>query len=214
MTEGEWLAATEPRPLLEFLRGRASDRKLRLFAVACCRRVWHLLADAPNRTAVDMAEVFADGGMADETLLTFHQQAYHLYENLRGDEMSAARGAASSAWCFVEPDLRRGSAFFATDNCLRELLEIPGQTPGCLALLRDVFRNPFRPVAADPGWLTSTVVALAEGVYAEKAFDRMPILADALQDAGCDSDDMLNHCRQPGEHVRGCWVVDVLTGRE
>jgi hypothetical protein len=81
-------------------------------------------------------------------------------------------------------------------------------------LLRDIFGNPFRPVTLNPAWLTSTVVQLAEGIYQERAFGRMPILADALQDAGCDSDDILNHCQQPGEHVRGCWVVDLLTGRK
>jgi len=78
---------------------------------------------------------------------------------------------------------------------------------------RYVFGNPFRPVAADPAWLTSTVIALAEGIYRDRAFDRMPILADALQDAGCANDNILNHCRQPGDHVRGCWVIDLLTGR-
>jgi hypothetical protein len=81
-------------------------------------------------------------------------------------------------------------------------------------ILRDIFGNPFRPVAVDPSWLTSTVVALAEGIYQERAFDRLPILADALQDAGCDSDDVLSHCRSDGPHVRGCWVVDLLTGRK
>jgi len=81
-------------------------------------------------------------------------------------------------------------------------------------LLRDTAGNPFRPVAVEPSWLTSTVVPLAEGIYAERAFDRMPILADALEDAGSDNADILTHCRQPGEHVRGCWVVDLLTGRK
>jgi hypothetical protein len=80
-------------------------------------------------------------------------------------------------------------------------------------LLRDIFGNHFRPITLSPSWLTSTVHALASGVYEEHAFDRMPILADALQDAGCDNDDVLTHCRQPGEHARGCWVVDLLTGR-
>jgi hypothetical protein len=82
-------------------------------------------------------------------------------------------------------------------------------------LVRDIFGNPFRPVALDPAWLTSTVVALAEGIYAERAFDRMPILADGLQDAGCDNPDVLNHCRDASAtHVRGCWVIDLLTGRQ
>ncbi|AMV27276.1 hypothetical protein VT84_22935 [Gemmata sp. SH-PL17] len=80
-------------------------------------------------------------------------------------------------------------------------------------LLREILGNPFRPIVVNPSWLTSNVVALATGIYAGKAFDRMPILADALQDAGCDNEDIMNHCRQPGEHVRDCWVVDLLLGK-
>ncbi|MBN9121910.1 MAG: hypothetical protein J0I06_22675 [Planctomycetes bacterium] len=80
-------------------------------------------------------------------------------------------------------------------------------------LLRDIFGNHFRPVVVEPSWLTSTVVTLTEGIYQEKAFDRMTILADALMDAGCDNKDILSHCRQPGEHVRGCWVIDLLLGK-
>jgi hypothetical protein len=78
----------------------------------------------------------------------------------------------------------------------------------------DIFGNPFRPIAVDPRWRTSTVLALADGIYADRAFDRMPILADALEEAGCDSADVLAHCRGDGSHVRGCWVVDLLLGKE
>jgi len=80
-------------------------------------------------------------------------------------------------------------------------------------LLRDIFGNPFRPVTVDPAWQTATVVALAEAIYADRAFDRLPILADALEEAGCLNGDLLNHCRQPGEHVRGCWAVDLLLSK-
>ncbi|MBN9119184.1 MAG: hypothetical protein J0I06_08490 [Planctomycetes bacterium] len=77
-----------------------------------------------------------------------------------------------------------------------------------------MFGNPFRPVACDPAWLTSDVVALARGIYEEKTFDRMPILADALQDIGCTNEDVLSHCRATNQvHVRGCWVVDLLLGK-
>jgi hypothetical protein len=79
-----------------------------------------------------------------------------------------------------------------------------------VALVRDVFGNPFRPVSVDPTWRTSTVLALASQMYESRDFSPMPILADAIQDAGCDNEDILNHCRQPGEHVRGCWVVDLI----
>ncbi len=103
----------------------------------------------------------------------------------------------------------------------RPLPNCPGNSPESsniqkifAGLLRDIFGNPFRPVAFDPAWLTSTVSALATGIYTERAFDRLPILADALQDAGCDNEDILSHCRGPGPHVRGCWAVDLLTGRQ
>ena len=81
-------------------------------------------------------------------------------------------------------------------------------------IIRDIFGNPFHPTPLNPSWLTSTVIALANGIYDEKAFDRMPILADALMDGDCDSEEILNHCRQPGEHVRGCWVIDLLLSKQ
>ena len=81
-------------------------------------------------------------------------------------------------------------------------------------LLRDIFGNPFRSVEFRLEWFTADVLALARGIYADRAFDRMPILADALQDAGCDDDDILNHCREAREHARGCWVVDLLLGKK
>src|SRR5262249_8615865 len=81
-------------------------------------------------------------------------------------------------------------------------------------ILFDIFGNPFHPVALGPASLKPTVVSLAQAIYDERAFDRLPILADALEDAGCNNADILNHCRQPGDHVRGCWVVDLVLGRE
>ena len=82
------------------------------------------------------------------------------------------------------------------------------------ALASDIFGNPFRPVKFDPAWRTSTAVALARGMYESRDFGAMPILADALQDAGCDNEDVLNHCRSANQvHVRGCWVVDLVLGK-
>ena len=84
-------------------------------------------------------------------------------------------------------------------------------------LIRDIFGNPFRPrPAVDAAWLSwndGTLAKLAQGIYDDRAFDRLPILADALEEAGCANADILNHCRQPGEHVRGCWVVDLVLGK-
>jgi len=78
--------------------------------------------------------------------------------------------------------------------------------------IRDIF--PFRPITIDPSWLTSTVLALARQMYDSRDSSAMPILADALQDAGCDNEQILNHCRQPGVHVRGCFVVDLLLNKK
>ncbi|MCE9566659.1 MAG: hypothetical protein K8U57_31940 [Planctomycetes bacterium] len=80
-------------------------------------------------------------------------------------------------------------------------------------LLREIFGNPFRPVAFDPAWGSDTVMSLAKHIYESRDFSAMPILADALQDAGCDNADILNHCRGNGPHVRGCWVVDLVLGK-
>jgi hypothetical protein len=83
-----------------------------------------------------------------------------------------------------------------------------------LSLLRDIFGNPFQPVTFQPAWQTPTVVGIANGIYSDRAFDRMPILADALEKAGCDNPDVLLHCRGDGPHVKGCWVVDLVLGKE
>ena len=87
--------------------------------------------------------------------------------------------------------------WFATDN----------------ALLHD-HGDYFPAVTLNPRWLTSTVLDLARTIYDERVFERMPILADALMDSGCDSEEIINHCQGPGPHVRGCWVVDLLLGKE
>jgi hypothetical protein len=80
-------------------------------------------------------------------------------------------------------------------------------------LVREVVGNPFRPIAFDPRWRTSDVTQLARAIYDDRAFDRMPILADALMDAGCADEDLIGHCRWAGPHVRGCWVLDLVLGR-
>jgi hypothetical protein len=234
MTEEEWLNATDPTPMLRFLRDKASDRKFRLFGVACCRSIWHLLPNEAARTVVSVAERFAEG-VATEDELGLAQEAFS-FAGFEADYphdtyiAAVAQGAVEQLaresditfarrtrrvvpnWPEQAYEAASGAAHGAT-------FSIPGPTQRAeqlarlSALLRDIFGNPFRPVAVDPSWLTSEVRSLAEGIYEYRAFDQMPILADALQDAGCDNEDVLTHCRQPGEHVRGCWVVDLLLGK-
>jgi hypothetical protein len=85
-----------------------------------------------------------------------------------------------------------------------------------VAVVRDVFGNPFRPARVDPAWLAwegGTVRKLAEGVYQDQGFDRLPVLADALEEAGCADEQVLAHCRAGGPHARGCWLLDLLLGK-
>ena len=107
--------------------------------------------------------------------------------------------------------LNRGYADMAKDPVMK------GHERAMAAVVRDIFGNLFAPVVCDSAWLgwrTATVTSLAQAIYDERAFDRMPILADALEDAGCTSTDVLGHCRGGGEHVRGCWVVDLVLGKQ
>jgi hypothetical protein len=80
--------------------------------------------------------------------------------------------------------------------------------------LRDIFGNPFRPVTVDSSWLTAKVKTLAQTIYTDRTFDQMPILGDALEEAGCANPEILGHCRRPGPHVRGCWALDLVLGKE
>jgi hypothetical protein len=223
MTEGEWLAANDPEPMLDFLRGKASERKLRLFAVACCRVIWGLFDDRRSQEAVEQAERYADGKISLAAL----QAAERLAEaaaggpranpNMRNDYPSGAARIVSSTLIDVEACVwaTREACIFAREvGGKRERYPRIAVSAIQSGFLRCIFGNPFRPVSVCPEWLTSTVLALAEGIYQDRAFDRMPILADALQDAGCDNTGILDYCRNTSlTHVRGCWVIDLLTGR-
>ena len=224
MTEAEWLTATNPEPMLNYLRGKASSRRLRLLAVACCRRVWHVLTGPACRQAVDMAEKSVDEPVPEELLDQLSGAAEEEFEDAITDtddtEMEDNPGvtyrryaaACAAASCASNTPEVRDEDIRVVVNATSDAADTTEQTHQA-ELLRDVFGNPFRSTALDSLWLTSDVVTLAIGIYDERAFDRMPILADALQDAGCNNDDILDHCRGSGQHVRGCWVIDLLLGK-
>jgi hypothetical protein len=223
MTEAEWLAESDPYGMLECVRDRATPRQYRLFSVVCCRRVLHL-GDDSSAALVALAERCADGSVSNSMLAGIpppdYGNAQHVQNAARsaaaidGDCVSHSQEAAISAAMAAGAHAYQRRSWddgLATNDYMEAKL---GEEAAQARLLRDIVGNPFRPAAVDPSWCTSTVVALARGIYEERAFDRLPILADALQDAGCDSADVLDHCRGPGPHVRGCWVVDLLLGKE
>ena len=217
MTETEWLAGTDPTPMLVFLRDKASDRQLRLFAVTCCRQVWYMLATNECRHAVDLSERAADDPSAMSELACACERVWNQGRDSQGfshpDTMR--QGAAIKAAAYATT-----SQMWHVDKvveCTRTLAARSGLSAIQCGFLRDIIGNPFHPVTIDPAflkWNDNIVVKLAQTIYEERAFDRLPILADALEDAGCHDADILAHCRQPGPHVRGCWVIDLLTGKE
>jgi hypothetical protein len=223
MTEQEWLACSDPQAMLEVLRQthRLTARKWRLFGVACCHRIPPLLTDERSLRAVAVAERFADGEASATELSEAFDAAFDagavLAEERERDptvfvaaDRDPLRNAAWATSEVAHPDESPDSVAFESASATVPAVERNAQS----TLLWCLFGNPFRPVALSPTWQTSTVTALAQAIYADRAFERLPILADALEDAGCDNADILKHCRQPGEHVRGCWVVDLVLGKE
>ncbi len=211
MTEDDWLTCPNPMRMLEFIQRKASARKLRLLGCASCRHIWQLLTDDRSRQAVEVAERYADGDASCEELQFAEQAA-----------QDAARSQPSGIGWFAAMAAKMVAAKrLPIQLILPRTPPVSEQSPKFTELQKqkcklflEVFGNPFRPVTVTPSWLTPTVLALADGIYSDRAFDHMPILADALQDAGCDNEDVLNHCRRPGEHVRGCWVVDLLLAKQ
>jgi len=226
VTEAEWLACADPAPMVEFLMGKASDRKLRLFACTCCRRVWHLLTDARSRRAVEVIERYVDGLATEKELDAASDAAIFAADELNASSLPAAIVAASSA-----PEYATAAEGYTAHAaaCAIAYSNYGDVTPGTLdplecvaqsALLRDLF-VPFRPVTLDPAWRTPTATALATAAYEERHLpagildtQRLAVLADAIEYAGCTDEQILAHLRGPGPHIRGCWVIDLLLGKE
>jgi hypothetical protein len=245
MTEAEWLACDDPTPMLDNLSDRASERKLRLFAVACCRRVWHLLNEEPGRHAVEIGEQFADGSLTVSESLAIGQELNVFNNNDLVDRLSQETGVYWEAisLAFHAAGLTTG---WLDANQTGNVARVVASAVGCQAvaddfggdyeayeiaalpferieratqasLLRDIFCAPFRPVTIDPAWLTwngGAIPKLAHTIYDDRAFDRMHEMANALTEAGCTNEDLLAHSRSGSEHVRGCWVVDLLLRKE
>jgi hypothetical protein len=228
MTEAEWLACEDPMLMLYFLESKVSEyRKFRLLGVACCRRIAHLLNVNRWQSVLDAAELFDDGLLSAHELVGMVQIAQ---EEHPSSEIGTTPVMAYSAACdvngrdtikntiaaliYTADALAIESREESLDVNMRHTSSWASSLKSSANLARDIFGNPFRPVTFLPEWRTPTVLALATGIYDEKAFDRMPILADALMDAGCDNEEILQHCRGPGPHTRGCWVCDLLLQKQ
>jgi len=209
--------------MMYHLRRKPLQRKRRLLACACCRRIWHMLVDARSRAAVEVAEQYADGLVSREQLDAAHEQAKRADLDLNAVMTQVPReelephwkrwkGAISAKHASATKGTGR-AIDHASDAVWVDLDHARQERASQADLVRDIFGNPFQPVTVDLRWITSNVVDLARTVYDECAFDRLPILADALMDAGCADEQILSHCRSGGPHVRGCWVLDLILGK-
>jgi hypothetical protein len=227
MTEHEWDSCHDLRKMLKVLRKRGilSERKARLFAVACCRRI-AVLPDAETEVAVEVAERYCDGRATDEMLAAARGTLHRLYRMVPAPAYAAAYHA-----CFGSPSSGADAAQAAANAGVRNLTppsrdrqraaqisDEEDERRAQAALLRDVIGNPFRAMTIAPSLLTwddGAVLKLAQAIYEGRTFERMPELADALERAGCREPEVLAHCRQQGQaHVKGCWVLDLLLGKE
>jgi hypothetical protein len=227
MVEAEWLAGEDPEPMLLLLADSgASPRKARLFGCACVRRVWAELHDDRLRQALEVAERFADRLASAEQVEAARREADQVCQGV-GDIVEDHGPMAVSAVC--ECDVR---GFRVSESTLAIVAEarfgegttwddVYKQEAGFQArILRDIFGNPFRLIRFNPALRTPDVVALARSAYDERALpsgeldpQRLAVLADALEEAGA-SEDVFNHLREAGPHVRGCWVVDLCLGKQ
>ncbi|HEY7312362.1 MAG TPA: hypothetical protein VH643_23565 [Gemmataceae bacterium] len=229
VTEAEWLDCTQPERMLEYFRGKASDRKLRLFACACCRRGWDWLDDECARQAVEIAERDADGLAGAEDLAVawetfrrldklFHPARYDVpsswadwvaYDN-------AWHAARNICWPFViatkdvtskkaaKEYRQKGIGGKAVGRMAGEASRAAVQAAikAECALIRDIFGNPCHPTTNSPTWLSwhdGLLVSMARRMYDSRDFSDMPVLADGLEEAGCANQDVLSHCRQQGD---------------
>jgi hypothetical protein len=224
MTEAEWLASADPTGMLAALGDAVSHRKLRLFMAACCRRVWHALDDEDYRqAAVVVAERFADGlASAEELADQFGELTDGCPTRVWDDCVNAtvADFAEFDAISCAQAEVHETTLAAYSENYDRKEEVERSEARSQARLLRCVFGNPFRAVRFTSAWRTADVTALAEAAYHRRRMpagtlqpSRLAVLADALEEAGGTSPELLAHLRERGPHVRGCWAIDLALAR-
>lgn len=226
MTEGEWMVCTDPSAMLDAIGATKSPRKFRLLV---CEVVSATMLSNPSPlhqyVSTTGANVDCDRmsrTVAENVIANLARFANGEISSKRMQRLTKCFPTHSGPFTSEAADVIRAIISSILDrrrhgDGLRTWLRAqptPIPLPRVADLFREVFGNPFRPVVLDPRWRTSDVLGLVLAIYEDRVFDRLPILADALMDAGCDNDDILDHCRSDGPHVRGCWVVDLVLGKE
>jgi hypothetical protein len=203
--------------MLRQLDKKAQRRKWVLFNCACCRRIWDNLPE-PCRAYVEAVERYADRRVKKKDLDPLRQAVQQsLWDAAVGNQrVFGALAVTTVTNTSLNTGWRAASAAAQSATGKRSPAAHRKERLHQADLLREIVGNPFRPLRLEPGWLTANdnaVRNLATAIDEEGAFDRLPLLGDALEDAGCAEPALLGHCRRPGTHVRGCWVVDLVLGR-
>jgi hypothetical protein len=221
MTEAEWLECTQPDPMLRQLDKKSPRhrRKWHLFNCACCRRIWELLP-GPCRAYVEAVERYADRRLKKKDLDPLkdaaEQSMWDAWQRREHVIVAAAQAATTVTNASLNAGWRAASAAAESATGRRSPATHRKERQHQADLVREVLGNPFRPLKLNPGWLAANdnaVRNLATAIDEEGAFDRLPLLGDALEDAGCAEAALLEHCRRPGGHVRGCWALDLVLGK-
>lgn len=215
MTEAEWIKSFNPQAMLALVRDKGTDRLWRLLAVACLRGAERQMRYPESRKAIEVAERFADGRATQGELRVARTYAEAAARQAHEDEWE---DEVRANFCWDADYAAMVEARKAADaalSCVADTMDPSSIPEGLLLpdLLREVFGNPFHWCVVDPIWLTSNdgiARKLAQTIYDRRDFHLSPILADALEDAGCMDADLLEHLRSPGPHVRGCWALDLI----
>lgn len=233
MTPKQWLSCKDPAKMLEYLgvdehwgyvkqsahvrvpsrKKHKLDRKLRLFASACCRRIWHLIDIAEVRNAVEVIEQFADGSATKKQLWkACRTVAGHCLELEEITDLELYR-TNQALVAVLNASGHPFNPLFAADGAAEAMQEPAAEREAQCRLLRDVIGEPFQALTAVKAPWRRKVADIAATIYDENRFNDLPILADALEEAGCTHGDLLTHCRATTDHVRGCWAVDWILGK-
>jgi hypothetical protein len=215
MTENRWFVETYVYDLLKQVEGRMSLRKFRLFVIACCRAYQDETAPDAARRAVDVLERGADGLAGEGELEAASATLSETAARMSSDGEGASGAWASSLYFQARMLEAAAGAVRAIQLAFRRWYV---HAPHLCAFLRDIVGNPFRhPPLVHPDWLAwadGTVPRIAKEIYHERSFASLPVLADALEDAGCPTHTILSHLRSPGPHVRECWALDLILRKQ
>jgi hypothetical protein len=211
MTEDEWFAASNPLHLWRQVFATLSRRQTILLAVAACRVIPASLLNPAAEGWIAACERMAEQPGVRIGAAALRGRVGRLTEGVA--QSNESRSAVLALCCLAREAVDAVIVNVASTRGTRSQ-QWDVTDPLMAALMRDIVGNPFYPVTFALEWRTETVVLLARQMYESRDFSAMPILADALQDAGCNNDEILAHCRDPQQgHVRGCWVVDLVLGK-